>query len=225
MLDFTRFWRYYRYPHYYWVLAIRDLLRRAGIGHEGTIIDAPCGDGAVAFGLIQHGIGRRFELCDLSERAIRAARRLENWNRSPAVNVTVAHKDIFQLDAGASDHDIWLLINSLFLLPDIDRLVSQLRPRARHIVGLFPYTDHRNYRCYLRLDPHTNIHAMDRDGTVEFFERNGYDLCDSRDVTFIAYHCLPTKIARRISRLALMPLERFVPHRNGSYWIGLFARR
>ena len=230
MLNRSRFWRYHRYPHYHWAKTIGQIIAEDVVSSGATIIDAPCGDGAISYWLLQNKIGEKYELVDISERAINIASRMQNWDVANDARLSISCKDIFDIECPSRD-DIWLLINSLYLLPDVDRLLSQIRHRSRYVIGLFPYINRKNYRCFERLHPYRNINAMNENETIKFFKKYGYEVERKCDVTFIAFHCLtsrlhylPSRLVQRTTGLLLNPVERFVPKRAGFYWIGVFAR-
>jgi hypothetical protein len=226
MLDILRQRRYYLYPHFHWAAAIQKVLATtAGIVRDDvTLIDAPCGPGGISYWLIKRNVGSRYELCDISPRAIQRAMALQSWGEARGVKVSVACKDIFELDTSSPARDIWLLINSLFLLPDVDRLVEHMSRRVQHVVGLFPHLDRRNYRCYVRRMPKTNIHPMNREEVATFFQTHGYRLRATQDVTFIPFHCIPTRSIQYLALHLLNPVEYLVPKHEGYYWIGVFSK-
>ena len=129
MLDFLRFWRYYRYPAHHWAADISQILTQTSMG-DAAIIDAPCGDGIISYWLIKRGIRHRYELYDISERTIGVARRMADWKKTRQLELHIEPLDIHQVPLGHGTEDIWLLINSLYLLPEIDQLLSRMRSRA-----------------------------------------------------------------------------------------------
>jgi hypothetical protein len=217
--------RYYRYPYYHWAKALGKALRESDFDENATIIDAPCGDGAVSYWLMKQGIGRRYELHDLSPREARLASYLRQRPQANQAEVTVTCGDIAQIEVSGRANDTWLLINSLFLLPDIDNLVERMRPRIQTVVGLFPEITHKNYLAFTQLDPHSNIHAMDRTQTIAFFHRHGYALRTQSGANYIAHQCLRPRAIRKYYWLFLNPFEYVVPKRNACYWIGVFSRQ
>lgn len=224
MLDILRFPLNYRYPHYHWVGAIEKVLSNAGLGNDVTFVDAPCGVGGISYWLIKRKIGTRYELLDISERAIQIAKPLQAWSERRGVEMSIDCKDIFDLDNSTPSNDVWLLINSLFLLPDADRLVEHMSNRAEHIVGLFPHIDRRNYLQYVARKPRTNTNPLNQEDTIAFFKSHGYQLREKQDVTFIPFYCIPTNILRFVAIHFLNPIEYVVPKREGFYWVGLFSK-
>jgi SAM-dependent methyltransferase len=229
MLNQSRFLRYYRYPHYHWATMIGKIIE--DIASDGaTIVDAPCGDGAISYWLIRSNIGEEYELVDISVRSVDIAKRMYTLDMVKDVRLSINCKNIFDIEPSSRD-DIWLLINCLYLLPDIDRLLNQMRDRSRYVIGIFPYIDRKNYLCATHLYPGLNINEMSEYATIEFFRKHGYELEIKHDVTFVAFDCLtsrfhylPSRLVQRTARILLNPLERFVPRRAGFYWIGVFGR-
>jgi hypothetical protein len=225
MADLVQFARFYRYPYLHWGKAIASLLECANVSAEATFIDAPCGDGVVTFWLVKNGLGRSFELYDISERDVKRAERLKDWPQNRPISINVALDDVHNVPVCAKKtRDVWFVINSLFLLPKIDQLVDHLRPRVEHIVGLFPDVTSRNYRCYKKRNPTINANEMTRDDIREFFSRHGYRQVRTVNASFIPHHCIQPMRVQQIARYALNPFGSLVPRKDPCYWAGLFTR-
>ncbi|MGQ9662046.1 MAG: class I SAM-dependent methyltransferase [Kiritimatiellia bacterium] len=211
--------RYYRYPQYSWARELRLLLATLPTASTNIVVDAPCGDGIISFWLQRWLPATRFELYDLSERCIRAAAA-----NLPA-KVKIVRADIHELPAEPGA-DVWLLINSLYLLPNAGVLLNRMRKRMAHILGIFPYLEHRNYRCYFRRFPTlTNPSAMTDEETVRLFRRCGYKLLYRRSLTFIPFHCLAFPgfdwFSHRLFNLLDACFNRIT---SPCYWLALFER-
>ncbi|MCA9218130.1 MAG: class I SAM-dependent methyltransferase [Planctomycetales bacterium] len=223
--DLLRFPRFYRYPYYHWGKAFSSLLSEADVADDATIIDAPCGDGVVTFWLAKNGFRNSFVLCDIAERDVNRARKLKDWPALRNVEVKVTLADIHDLKVTCErTRDVWFLINSLFLLPEIDRLFEKMRPRVEHVIGLFPDISSRNYRCYKKRHPTMNANEMDRNEVSAFFNRHGYETKKTLDASFIPHHCIQPMRLQQIARYGLNPFGNLVSKKDPCYWVGLFSR-
>jgi hypothetical protein len=210
---------YYYYPQYHWARRLSRLLPRHLTRGETVVVDAPCGDGVISYWLRKSGkIDNPFELYDRSPQLIDRASRIT----SPAAPVTARACDIFDIETSERREDLWLLINSLYLLPDIDKLVTKMRPRFSTIAAVFPYLDRTNYRYYQkRADRVDNVNGMNDQETVTFLANQGYDLDHREDVTFLSLFRSRLRGARRIFNL----LDPLASGGEGNYWIGVFVRQ
>ena len=115
---------YYIYPHYLWACDINKLPRRGVIRepHTRIFVDVPCGSGVVSFWLKTWSRDLQLMLFDINPDNQRLAHR-----HFPACNARIA--DIYRLDVERNDN-VWLLINSLYCLPEA---ITLLKRMARHM--------------------------------------------------------------------------------------------
>jgi len=187
---------------------------------NGTVVDAPCGDGIITYWLSKVNTTASFELYDRSSDCLATARRLQ-----PALT---CHReaDMAAVPARAAD-SIWLLVNSLYLLPDPGGLMDRLRPRMKHILAVFPYTDHENYKAYFRKHPgEVNVSAMSRPDTIAFMAAHGFDLIEAIDSTYLPFHRLEMGPVNVLTTRIFNLLDRgLAGRRPPCYWIARFERR
>ena len=209
---------YFYYPQYRWAKRLCALLPPYLTDGDTQIVDAPCGDGVISYWLLRSGrFAHRFQLFDRSPESIAQVERFTAGH--PAA--TAAACDIFTIPAAEPRRDVWLLVNSLYLLPEIDRLVAQMRPRFRVIIGIFPHLDRPNIRYYIRRTGRDeNINRMNVAETVAFFARHGYRLEHREDLGFISQFRWSGPGLRRLFNL----LEPLAGKRQGNYWLGVFVR-
>ncbi len=209
---------YFYYPQYRWARRLRALLPSYLTDRAAVIVDAPCGDGVISYWLWRSGkIAHSFELYDRSPQQIAKAQRFAG-SRSA---VRAEARDIFAIESSEHRADVWLLVNSLYLLPDIDRLVAKMRLRFRVIIAVFPYLDRANYRYYRqRIGCDENVNGMSDEDTVAFFARHGYRLDHREDAAPLSQHRFSFPGLRRLLNV-LEPLAR---GGSGNYWIGVFVR-
>lgn len=219
MTGFSLSSSYYYYPQYRWARRLSGLLPRYLADRSASVVDAPCGDGVISYWLLRSGrIPNPFELYDRSPELIRKASRITGQTGQV---IEAAACDIFEIESEARRDDLWLLINSLYLLPDAARLIAKMRPRFGTIAGVFPYLERGNYRAYLkRSDRVENVSGMSDGETVSLFADHGYRLDHREDAAFLPQYRLDFKGARRILNI----LDPLFAACRGSYWIGLFVR-
>lgn len=217
--------RYRRYPSYQWGEAIAEILKTIDLAPSTAILDAPCGDGVVCYWLVRAGVRGPFELYDISDGKLRHARRLATWAEKWGVRMVVEKRDLFEPPPpSSSEDDVWLLVNSLFLFERFDAVVERMRPRAKHIVGIFPNVTRPDYLSYVKRNPGFNVGEMNEVQTTSFFAAQGYELRHRREITFIPTRGIRPDFLRQGIRLVIGSLERFYPHHNGLYWVGVFRR-
>jgi hypothetical protein len=209
---------YYYYPQYRWAKRLAQLLRRY-LTPATTVVDAPSGDGVISYWLLESGRFRNsFELYDRSPELIAKAAELRTVASG---ELTIAPCDIGAIPIGDRTADLWLLINSLYLLPDIDQLLTRMRPRFQTVVGVFPYLDRENYRRYLQFSERwDNANAMTDRQTIDFFARHGYRLDHREDATFWSQYRWSFRGSRRLLNL----IDPLAAHRPGNYWLAVFSR-
>jgi hypothetical protein len=210
MLDLA----YYYYPQYRWARTLARLLPRYLTDRQTVIVDAP-------YWLLKSGrFANPFELYDRSPELIEKASLVGGGRQ--VIRARAAACDIFEIASAETRNDLWLLINSLYLLPDIHRLVDKMRPRFASIVAVFPYLDRANYRYYLRrADRCDNVSGMSDAETIDFFAEHGYRLAHREDVTFLSQYRFNLRGARRVFNI----LDPLFAHGKGNYWIGVFLRQ
>lgn len=206
------------YPQYQWARAVRRHLNQMPQLTDRTLVDAPCGDGTFGYWISRWYCDRRLEFCDVDAAALTQLR-----ERIPTA-ARVELCDIRELKIEGTKN-LWLLVNSLYLLPQIDRVLSRLRPHMSEIVGIFPHLDHANYRCFIRTNPDFgNPFAMSQEKTVTFFSAHGYDLRSSEDLTPVPYHCWRLPYLNWMLRRCFVLMDPVLPLKRGAYWLGIFER-
>jgi hypothetical protein len=215
-----RFLEEHSYPRRNWAAALAAMV--APIVRPGsTVVDAPCGGGVIALWLSRAFPACRFELRDLSEPAVAAARR-----RLSGRDADVRVDDVRNLDAGPGD-DLWLLVNSWFLLDDPAGLVRAKRARFSHLVVLCDDVESENYRAFLESHPGfeggTNRNAARIEDLVATIEGCGYRLVGSEPLSFVPLYAWGESLATTTFFTFLDGLARRRGARPG-YWAGVFER-
>jgi hypothetical protein len=211
---------YYRYPQYVWAKRIKTLVTEFIDTDNLTFLDAPAGDGVISFWLSKSFNNNPFILCDIDHGKMQRARRYIR-----GTNVTLHEANLLELAAGNTN--VWLLINSLYLIDAIDVLFSRLAPLCPYLVAVCPHINHVNYKSFMARHPSfTNHHELTADETIAFFGEYGYSLMHKEDVINIPFHRysdnFATKAALRILFNALDPLAN---KNNPAYWLAIFRRK
>lgn len=213
----------FRYPQFLWSKRISKILRGISKKHEiNLVIDAPCGDG-----IISYWLPRQYNklLVDINENNIKKAKNLLPNNNS------IYQDDLYNIKNNLkSNHKltVWMLINSLYLLPDITKLAGLLKDTSKYVIGIFPYQEHENYlhfgkRNYLES---ININIMSKEETISYFEINDFKNTYCEDLTFISNHKYKSNsglINYFLGKLFIF-LDFIAPKKKGAYWLGVFEK-
>jgi SAM-dependent methyltransferase len=216
--------RYFRYPQFLWARSIAAILARFA-PPPLTIVDAPSGNGVVTYWLRRRHPQYRYILVDVSPDAIDVAR-----HNIKSAGVTFVCADISDYLQGAQlGPAVLLLINSLYLLPEPDRLMLNIRSRFETVIGLFPHIDRCNFRAFVRKNP-TFKHSLllDRNATVDYFAQYSFHLIYGSDISTIHQHAIPkVRVLYPILVRCLNLVEPIwaLANPEAAYWIGVFRRQ
>ena len=212
---------YFAYPQYIWAKATNRLLKAGTIPQfrSRSFIDAPCGNGIISFWLKHWNPELRIQLYDIDKNSVAVASR---WvaNCEPRVG------NLYELDFASHDY-VWLLINSLYCLPEVHLLLARMRKHMGYVVGLFPYVGSKNYEAYMRRPGANNPCAMDKNQTMDLFASNGYELVSEKDLTHIAFLALRVENDRFAYWMRKMfnLLDSFAFASGPYYWLAVWKRR
>jgi len=206
------------YPKFIWAREITALLQKNIKTFPSIMVDAPSGEGIISYWLSQNFPSIHFELYDISKESIDQAKLL-------LPNSKIEIRDVFSIPIYKAE-EIWLLINSVFLLPDVGHLLNRMKPRFKYIVGLFDNIESNNFKLYYKKHPEYKatvlLRTMSKNEIEEFFSNYGYRLVSYRYVTFLPFLHLPKS---SIHSLFYFLLDPFLKNRHKwAYWIGLFER-
>ena len=189
----------YFYPQNCFAASIKRHLPK----HEAFIlIDCPCGNGETSyhFARIPRASVRGY---DIDDESLRNARR-----HFTAPTLTYEKQDIRSLVAESPRFDAFCIINSLYCIPDCERVLSQLRDLMHSDAQLFVIVDNveggGNYRHFSAshraipaTSPSSQLHVLTKDEFHSFFESLGFVV---KDVTPIVYtHSHHTLAGRLLS--------------------------
>lgn len=185
---------------------------------ERWVVDVPCGSGVVSYWL-------RRAFPDLQ---------LRLYDIDPA-NVTIAQKHFGGSNVGRADlyslnlpqaNNVWLLINSLYCLPEVHTLVRTMSRQMEYVFGVFPHLGTKNIRAYLAEPGAVDPNLMSQAATVGLFGENGYEVLYQKDITRIAY--LSSRVRKWPWgfwwRKTFNLTDRFAILTGPYYWLALFRR-
>lgn len=212
---------YYKYPQYNWVKEISALIRENGLIVE-KFIDAPCGNGIISYWLSKEFKGAEFKLLDLDENSIKTAC---NFLKEPQFSCRSG--DLLEWNfKNEKTETIFLLINSLYLLPEPEKVVAKIKQTSEYLIAIFPYVERVNFQAFIKKNPNYphNLNFT-YEQTIAWLEGAGLKLIDRKDVSYIAHHRLP-KLPYIKSMLlkSFNLIENRMPKNRceASYWIGIF---
>jgi len=214
---------YYRYPQYVWAMEAAHIMHQTMANESRLrILDAPGGDGIMTYWLARNSPNLDFDLIDICQKQLSRAHKYITLQ-----NVTILYQDIYQMQFKAKEQYVWLLINSLFIFPDIDTLLAKAYGNVKYIIGIFPYIHRINYRCFFRNHPNfTNPSAMNKQDTIAFFKKHNYELLDVRETTFIPFHCyFKSGLYSVALRLFNLLNDLYKEKGKGAYWLALLQRK
>ena len=175
-----KIWKH-KYPQSIWASEIVKLLKSNPDYSFGTIVDAPCGNGIIGNLVSKELDNPRILLLDNDT----------SLSKSPyVINEKIDYRieDIFEFQI-EGNNNTWLLINSLYCLPDSDKLISGGKDKFKYIIAVFPNIKSSNYKYFIKKNPNfSNPSAIDIASTINLFKKNGYDLKSKSNITKVPFH-------------------------------------
>lgn len=214
---------YHIYPQHSFAKAIIKVLDSDLIEdiENATLVDAPCGTGVISYWLKRHNKEADIIALDIERKKLALANRFID-------GLDAKETDIFDLSL-TGNNNVWLLINSLYCLPQPDRLMAKLQPSMKHIIAIFPDVEHQSYQDFFINHPgFSNPSAMTKSDTLAFFSKHNYKLLDQQELIFLPVHRFKIPFFNatlRVPRpcLWLMGLfEPWVKPQKGRYWLAVF---
>ncbi len=184
----------HKYPQNLWAKEINKSLEAllTEVSDASKIVDAPCGNGIIAYFVKQQFKNRSVLAFDINEN-IKKSTYLNNISFPPEYKV----EDIFKNMVEGKDN-IWLLINSLYCLPFKEKLLDIHKENYQYIIGVFPDIEADNYKHFVKKNPEfENPSAMNLAETKEFFHKKGYKQIKSLGITNLKFHIWNDKLLFR----------------------------
>ncbi|MCX6250249.1 MAG: class I SAM-dependent methyltransferase [Bacteroidetes bacterium] len=170
---------YYSYPQYIWALEIGKVLNK--INKPGyLIIDAPCGDGIISYWL-KKSTPNNLLLCDISVEAIEKA-------KEHIHGVEIYCDDINNIKVNDREA-IWLLMNSFFLLPNMEELIRKLSNTVKYIICIIPNVNSKSFLLWRQENPDfTHHYEMTEKEAINFFSKQGYGLISQKNINHLSHY-------------------------------------
>ena len=219
MISFYSFLLSKKYPQYNWASDIAELISEYEIDESiDQFYDVPGGAGFISSNLAKV-FDKKFYVYDIDDTKIASGKKLLGTEK-----IQIENKDLYKTTF--KPKSLWLLINSLYLLPNIESVIAANKKNTPYIIGVFPYTDSKNYLHFkTKIDPNLNSNEMTKAQTLDFFRVNDYELVGSRDTTYFNYLLLSNiPLAKHIAAILFTFLEKCLKLKGKLYWVGVFKR-
>lgn len=169
-----------KYPQNIWSRKINALLLDKAFD---LVVDAPCGNGMISFESAKQFPNIQFFAVDIDEQQLSS-----HFLKNKPSNLSSQLDDIFQLKI-KKGNNAWLFINSLYCLPEKEKLMSNFSIQFNSIYAVFPNIESSNYKYFTKKNPEfENPSAMTINETIKFIENYGFKLIKRQPVTAIPFH-------------------------------------
>lgn len=172
----------HKYPQGLWAREVSKILKSNPEMIENKILDAPCGNGIIGHLVQQDHPQIPFILLDNDERLLLSPYAVQSNKTEILVD------DIFTYQM-KGESNTWLLINSLYCLPNSDELINGKKANFKYIVAIFPDINRSNFKSFTRQNPNfSNESILDLPTTLNFFKQHGYEAINQKSITRIPFH-------------------------------------
>lgn len=161
------------------------------------IVDCPCGSGYITYRVANSFFSKRVIGVDIDPDCIKQAIDAYKGN-----NLEYEVKDIHFFLNDCEPIDIYLLINSIFLLPAPAELLKKINNKLKD-TGKFaiviPNINSDNFKNFQRMQPHQNKLILDKQQAISFFETAGFRIESVKGLAFTMLY--GNKILQRMWKL------------------------
>lgn len=213
----------YQYPQ---VIFAREICKALEKQQQAVILDCPCGNGEVSYHLSRLP-GAVVKGVDRDEKPVKRA--TENFSRK---NLIFETADIFSILSEDKLYDVICVVNSLFLLPDHDKLFgllyARLRNKSAKLIIITPNPESDNFKNFQGLDPSVNKTILNPVQVKTKAEQMCFTMNGVKEIAYASYY--GRKELRFFSVLApfyLLMLDFFkslTKHKQGNYLMYCFAK-
>jgi len=144
-----------------------------------SIVDCPCGSGAVTIPLIKKFNKTNFYCYDISKYEIK--RFTDNIQRQ---NLEINFGNIFDKNLLREPCDVWLLVNSLFLLDDLNGLFLNLK-KSSIVIVIIPNIHSNAYKKFNEENIGVNKHSLTADQVSVLFKNNNFSEFKRKDISYM----------------------------------------
>lgn len=180
---FVRKRRQSAYPQREFAEAVSNLLEHFDTGNN--LLDIPCGTGEIAFYLSQK-TPKNVVAADIDPASIAQAKHL--WGSS---GVQFLQGDIFDVLRGQERLDVVCILNSLFLLPRTDELITLITQKMDTLsllVLIVPNVSGPNFAAFQRLKPGVNTFQLAESDAEPYFNRFDLRVCWKEGIVFQPFY-------------------------------------
>jgi SAM-dependent methyltransferase len=170
----------YFYPQNNFAGAILKFIDRKK-GVKQLLIDAPCGNGETSWHFAKRPYLDVFAY-DLDEQSIATAK--ANFK---APNLVFEAKSIFDVFPNLSQVDYFCIINSLFLLPDPEKILSSVREKMKDDSLLFvivPNVQGKNYKWFIERNAGFNKLVLNSEEFASYFGKQGFEIKTTESLAY-----------------------------------------
>jgi SAM-dependent methyltransferase len=198
-----------QYPQYIFSSSIKKLISR--LNNDGKILkvlDIPCGNGETTFHLSKLK-NITIEGYDLDSKSIEhAVRTYKN------ANLSFYHGDIFTVLKSKSDMDVICVINSFFLLPDRDLLLTMIKNALSpdgNVFFIIPNIHGKNYLNFKKQSPQVNEVELSVEEFESILRKQGISPLFNKGICYVnVYGRKELKYLSRLAPLYLMGINYFL---------------
>ena len=155
-----------RSPQKNFYLSVRDILTliRQDDSSISRILDCPGGDGTITKALAKDYPDITFTCLDISQYEISKLQNVRLPN-----NLKASLGDLHKLTISNNEYDIWLIINSLFLLPNLDDVLKKLN-KFKYVIVIIPNIKSHNFELFNSQHHGVNIHKLSLQDVIDHFQ-------------------------------------------------------
>lgn len=160
------------YPqHQFYKFIINNLPQK----RYASIIDGPCGFGYITSQVAANAEAKQVIGIDLGTEQISHAQRL--YGTGVKGNLDFKEVEIHQFLSTMDSFDSYLLVNSIFLLPEPEKLLKAIHSKLTPDGTLFmiiPNIDSANFINFQKIDPELNKLILTKEQAEKYFRNNGF---------------------------------------------------
>ena len=163
----------------------KELNRLIPSDEDMRIVDVPCGSGEISYKLAENK-RNIIEGYDISKVLIKKAKTLFN-----APNLKFQAKSIFEVLNVVERYDVVCIVNSLFLLPNIDELLKKVWLSLKcdgKLLIIVPNVKSKNFVKFQTLNPEVNSFIKEKDDLINIIQEAGFALEFQKGIVNISFY-------------------------------------
>ena len=150
-----------------------------------SIVDCPCGYGYITSKVASSANAKQVIGADMEEECISRANRL--YGKGTNGNLEFRESDIHRFLGTIDPADVYLLINSIFLLPEPEKVLESIHTKLKDDGLLFviiPNVQSKNFLNFQKLDGQLNKLILTKEQAEAYFLKHGFKTQKIEPVTF-----------------------------------------